>query len=371
MAQKAKYEQVKEILRKRIRTSHRVGSKIPSTADLHKSLGVSQQTVNRAISDLVDDGILERYVGRGTFVARPKRTTENIGFVWPGQMDRLTKHPYMASILQAAEAAASACGRHLLVASNVDPTEPVFFGQPKQVAGVLILFNRDESLVDGYVERGIPVVLIDPFVRRGGVPFVTSDQYAGTREATFHLVRLGHRRIVHVTYQGLDYLPFEEKVIGYEAAMREACLDNSLYVLKEPAELLDMPEGAKVFTDMLDLVKPTACCCCHDDLAIWVIHLCHERGIRVPDDLSVVGFDDSGVATHVRPPLTTVHVPLEEIGQTAVQILDRLIEEEQVTGQGTVLPTRLVERASTKPPQEAKGEEKEKASGVTQERISV
>jgi len=350
MAQEAKYQRVKEILRKRIRASNGIGSRIPSTAALHKTLGVSSQTINRAISDLVDEGILERHVGRGTFVVRPKRATRNIGFVWPGYMDQLTKHPYMASILHAAEATASTYDRHLVVASNVDPIKPAFIGQSNHVAGVLILFNRDARLVDAYLERSIPVVLIDPFVRTGDVPFVTSDHYSGMREATLHLVRLGHRRIAYVTYLGLDFLTFQERLLGYETAMREVHLQETSCVLRLPVGEELPPEAAKVFTDTLDTVRPTACCCCHDDLAMWVIHVCHERGTRVPDDLSVVGFDDSGVASHVRPSLTTVHVPLEEIGRTAVLVLDRLIEEEQVAGRGTVLPTRLVERASTKPP---------------------
>ncbi len=367
MAQEAKYERVKQILRKRIRASDGVGSKIPSTAQLHKTLGVSSQTVNRAIRDLVDEGILERQVGRGTFVARPRKATRNIGFVWPGHMDQLTKHPYMASILHAAEAASSADGRHLLVASNVDPIKPAFAEQSDQVAGVMILFNRDTRLVDAYLERGIPVVLIDPFVRSGDVPFVTSDQYAGMRDATLHLASLGHRRIAYVTYLGLDFLTFQERLLGYETAMREAHLEETSCVVRLPVAEQLLPEAVDVFTDVLDAVQPTACCCCHDDLAMWVIHVCHERGTRVPDDLSVVGFDDSGIASHVRPALTTVHVPLEGIGQRAVQILEGLIEEAQVGGQGTVLPTRLVACASTGPPSAvANGRDKVGRSSLVQ-----
>ena len=311
---------------------------------------MSFQTVNRAISDLVDEGILERHVGRGTFVVRPRKAGRDIGFVWPGHMDQLTKHPYMASILHAAEATSRSHDRHLFVASNADPTRPTFTEQSDHVAGVLILFNRDMRLVDAYLERSIPVVLVDPFVRSGEVPFVTSDHYAGMRQATLHLIGLGHRRIVYVTYLGLDFLTFQERLLGYETAMREAHLQETSCIVRLPVAQQLLPEAVHVFTDVLEMVRPTACCCCHDDLAIWVIHVCHERGTRVPDDLSVVGFDDSGIASNVRPALTTVHVPLESIGERAVQILEGLIEEAQVSGQGTVLPTRLVERASTKPP---------------------
>jgi len=343
-----KYEHVKEILRKRIRADYRVGSKIPSTMVLHKKLGVSPQTVNRAIRDLTDEGILERRAGVGTFVTRPQSSTRDIALGWGEASEILTQNPYCARILHAVQTEAGSRDRQLLVATNVHRAEPPFLARGREVAGIILLLNHDVRLVDAYLERGTPVVLVDPYVRVAGVPFVTNDHFSGMRQATAHLVALGHRRIVHATANLPWYaLILEERILGYESAMREAGLEEMCLVYRS-CPIAEDPETSKAFVEMLDSVQPTACCCANDDMAAFAIGICHDHGIRVPEDLSVAGYDDSGVAAHLRPSLTTVHVPLEEIGRTAVRILDRLIEEHQLTGTGTIYPVSLVERGSTR-----------------------
>jgi len=344
---KHKYEEVKDVLRERARR-HPFGTKLASTSKLHKELGVSSQTINRAMSDLVDEGILERRPRRGTFVSHPDRSTRNLGFIWPEAMERLVKHPYAGTILHGIQAEAGSRNRHLLVASNGDAAHPPFLGERDEVAGVLILFNYDRRLVKAYIGRAIPVMLIVPLVRVEGVPFVTSDHYLGTHGAVMHLLKLGHRRIVHVTLDIPGCIPVEEKLRGYNEAMREGGVEEMACVYRAPPEPWnDVHDDA--FVDMLRSFQATACCCFDDDVAACTIRVCHKAGIRVPDELSVVGYDDSGIATHVWPPLTTVHVPLEEMGRTAVRLLVELIEGNRLTGYGITLPTRLIERASTKP----------------------
>jgi len=344
---KHKYEQVRDVLRKRI-SDYPPGLKISSIAKLHKELSVSTQTINRAISDLVDEGILERQSRRGTFVSRPEKS-RIIGFIWPETIRRLTRHPYMAAILHGAQMKARSGDRHLLVASYTDGTHPAFLDGKPQVAGLLILFNNDVQLVKAYIDRGVPVVLIDPFVRERGVPFVTSDDCLGSHEATMHLVNLGHRRIVHVTVDLSNCIPLESRIRGYKDAMLEAGLGGMTYVHRGPFERWD-EAGGEAFLDMLRSVQPTACCCFNDDVAAGVARVCHEGRIGIPDELSIVGYDDSGIAGETWPPITTVRVPLEELGHTAMRLLDQLIEEDHLTGPGILLPTQIIERASTKAP---------------------
>ncbi len=364
MAKKPKYERVKDTLRERIRRNS-VGSKIPSIAQLHNELGVSPGTVSRAISDLVDEGILEKQPRRGTFVSRPERLTRNLGFIWPEPIERLTKHPYTGTILQGVQAEASARNRHLVVASNEEAARPALIGRGNQVAGVLVLFNRDGQLVDEYNARKVPVVLIDPFSCADGVPFVTSDHYSGMYGAATHLLRLGHQRIVHVTVDIPNCMPLEDRVRGYTAAMRDAGLEDIAHVHRVTSEPWNEVHDA-AFREMIRDLEPTACCCFDDDVAAWTTRVCHESGIAVPDELSVVGYDDSGMASQTWPPMTTVRIPLEEIGRSAVRLLDELIEEHRLTGHGLVLPTELVERASTKAPSHAGQDEELSADSVTE-----
>ena len=373
MPPKYKYEHVKEVLRKRIR-GYPLGSKIPSTTKLRKEFGVSPQTINRAMSDLVDEGILERRPRRGTFVSRPGRSTRNLGFIWPAAMERLTKHPSAGTILRGVQAEAGARNRNLLVASNTDSSHlPFVEAEANHIAGVLILFNYDRHLVQGYIERGIPVVLIVPLVRAEGVPFVTSDHYLGTYGATMHLVKLGHRRIVHVTLDIANCIPVEEKIRGYNAAMHEAGLQETVYVYRGRAEPWNEADDA-AFVTMLRNIEPTACCCFDDEVAAGITRICHERRIRVPDELSIVGYDDSSIVSHTWPRMTTVHVPLEEMGRKGVQMLDELIVEERLTGHGIVLPARLVERSSAKPLSPGRSQtmraEKVSASRVVEDVVS-
>jgi DNA-binding LacI/PurR family transcriptional regulator len=320
-------------------------------------LGVSQGTINRAIRDLVDEGVVERFEGRGTFVAHDN---SNRGFLWPSEAREWSKHPYPAAVLHAAEHEAHKRNKHILVGAVRDVTRPQFTGDgTNKVAGVMIIFNYDHEIVHAYHKRHIPVVLVDPLVRTTGIPFVTADHFSAAREATLHLARLGHKRIVHSTLDiPINPMPVEERVLGYGAAMRETDLQDNCHVhrtllleTEHPASMQDAAgtdPAIEDFVGMLDRVQPTACFCYDDLLAASVLRICHNRGIRVPEDLSVVGINDSPLAAHLWPPLTTVHLPADEIGHTAVRMLDRLIEEDRLTGAGEILPVHLVERASTR-----------------------
>jgi len=362
MSRKLKHVQVKEALREHIRTRHPVGSKIPSTTDLHKTFGVSQGTINRALRDLVEEGIIERFEGRGTFVSRGNK---HRGFLWPDGMRQWSKDPYPAGILHAAEQESHRRKKHILVGAVRDSMNPEFTGEgSSKVAGVMILFNHDHRVVEEYHRRHVPVVLVDPLVRTTGVPFVTSDHFSAGREATSHLIRLGHRRIVHVSLRfPFSSLPVEERILGYKEAMRESGLEETTRVhvtsplQAEGVESQEERAGREAsigqFLEMLETVQPTACFCYDDLLAASVIHVFHDNGIRVPDDVSVVGINDGGMATQIWPALTTVHLPVDEIGEAAVRMLDTLIEHDQLTGGGEILGVHLVERASTnRPPDE-------------------
>jgi DNA-binding LacI/PurR family transcriptional regulator len=235
-------------------------------------------------------------------------------------------------------------------------------------------------------------VLIDPLVRIPHMPFVTHDNYAVLYEATSYLIGLGHKRIVHIT---IDYplycVPAIERRMGYEGAMYEAELNENCHIhrlgvstkyLSSHEQLSEIwssnPNGqapdaaleasvcpatarsatvegqvehllSEEFMTMMETVRPTACCCYDDSVAARVLSLCHEAHIRVPDELSVVGVNDTGMAAHLWPPLTTVHLALDEMGRIAVRTAQHLIEERQLTGGGILVPARLVPRASTKP----------------------
>jgi LacI family transcriptional regulator len=162
-----------------------------------------------------------------------------------------------------------------------------------------------------------------------------------------HLLDLGHRRIAQITGPR-GWLATEDRRRGYRAALAAAG------ILPDPAlEVEAVPEiapGRDAAEQLLDLSQPpTAIFAFNDNIAIGAIEAAKARGLRVPEDLSIVGFDDVENATIVSPALTTVRQPLAEMGRTGVSLLTRLLEGQRFETLHVELATRLVVRDSTAP----------------------
>lgn len=197
--------------------------------------------------------------------------------------------------------------------------------------------------------RGIPFVVFDPTVELpDGVPFVGATNWSGGRSATRHLVQLGHRRIAMIA--GPDrVLCCRARLDGYRAAMEAAGLpvDTDLIVRTD----LNTGSGCAAALELLDRPqRPTAIFASNDLQALGVYQAARERGLRIPADLSVVGFDDLPLAALVDPPLTTVHQPLTEMAVAATELALALGRGEKTPQVGLELATTLAVRSSTAPP---------------------
>ncbi|QFZ24592.1 LacI family transcriptional regulator [Saccharothrix syringae] len=197
--------------------------------------------------------------------------------------------------------------------------------------------------------RGIPFVVFDPTVELpDDVPFVGATNWAGGRSATRHLTGLGHRRVAVVA--GPDHvLCCRARYDGYRAAMEAADLpvDPALVVRAD----LTREAGHAAARGLLALPdRPTAVVAGNDLQALGVYQAAREAGLRIPEDLSVVGFDDLPVAALVDPPLTTVHQPLVEMAAAATELALALGRGERPAQVGLELATTLTVRRSTAPP---------------------
>jgi LacI family transcriptional regulator len=210
-------------------------------------------------------------------------------------------------------------------------------------------------------QQGVPVVIIDD-QQEQVTPWVRADSEAGAYLAVQHLIRLGHRRIAHI--QGpSDYLVSHDRHRGYLRALDEAG------IAPDPALIVEgdfLPQsGYALAQQLLDLPverRPTAIFAAADQMAYGVMRAAEERGVEVPNDLALVGFDDDAPSAHVLPPLTTVRQPSFEMGQEGIRmLLARLAEREQAendfegaqltphsadAARVIVLPTTLVVRSS-------------------------
>ncbi|MEV7800199.1 LacI family DNA-binding transcriptional regulator [Microbacterium foliorum] len=194
----------------------------------------------------------------------------------------------------------------------------------------------------------IPVVAIDPHTGRADLPTVESDSFGGALTATRHLIELGHRRIGFLAGRP-DLRSAGLRDAGYRRALSDAGipLDPSLVGIGR-YELDVTRESARIMLSAES--RPTAIFAANDLSAIAVIDVAHELGLRVPDDLSVIGFDDVPEATRRALPLTTIQQPMRRLGAVAADMVFTLLSGQEVDEMHVILPTRLVVRATTAPP---------------------
>lgn len=221
----------------------------------------------------------------------------------------------------------------------------------QQCSGAILLNADDfQPEFDELGSSGLPVMLVDLSTRHSNIGFIDNDSYSGSRAAARHLLSLGHRAIGYLA--GKESLNHLQRFRGYCDAMHEAGLEIPDHWIqdRDPDELkTDIHHGAGMLSRLLDAAPElTAVMAANDNFALGALHAAQERGIRIPDDLSIVGFDDYSFSAFLNPPLTTVLHPAEEAGRLAALAIDRFLKtggREPLLRK--VLPTELIVRDST------------------------
>jgi LacI family transcriptional regulator len=215
--------------------------------------------------------------------------------------------------------------------------------------GALIVLPEESSPdLEHLLDEGYRFVVVDPRTRLSErVPSVSTAHAAGADQAMRHLLELGHRRIGAITGMP-DWVATEKRLQGYHAALAGAGIlpDPELIVAGD----WEIGGGTAAAERLLSLPEPpTAIFAFNDNMAVGVLRVARARGLRVPEGLSVIGFDDVELATVVAPTLTTVRQPLAELGRMAVDRLVRLLEGQRFEAFNVELGTRLIVRESTAP----------------------
>jgi LacI family transcriptional regulator, galactose operon repressor len=214
---------------------------------------------------------------------------------------------------------------------------------------VLMLPEESNAELRALQETGYPFVVVDPRVQLDqGIPAVSASNASGARAGVEHLLSLGHRRIGAILGPR-DWMATTERLNGYRSALAAAGVLAAPDLVVESDFSIESGEAAAA--SLLDLPeRPTAIFGFNDNVAIGVLRAAEARGLTVPDDLSVLGFDDSEQSGLVTPALTTVRQPLAEMGRMAVSLLLRLLDRQRVEAMNIELATRLVVRESTAAP---------------------
>jgi len=221
-----------------------------------------------------------------------------------------------------------------------------------RVDGVLLVsVHADDPLPDFLAQLGIPAVISGPRSERETLPSVDSDNYGGGRSAVEHLIARGRTRIATITGR-LDVYGAQRRIEGYRAALLGAGreVDEALIV---PGDFTE--EGGRRAMTQLLARRPDldAVFAESDVMAAGARQVLRQVGRRTPDDVALVGYDDSVIARHMDPPLTSVRQPIEEMGRAMIDLLlDEIADRRPAASRGlerrrVVLPTELVERESS------------------------
>jgi LacI family transcriptional regulator len=218
------------------------------------------------------------------------------------------------------------------------------------VDGLLLVLPRNPTdYIGTLTSQYFPFVLIDHQGTGRDCPAVGATNWQGAYNATEYLIKLGHERIGFIT-GSMDLGCSEDRLKGYRSALRTHHLKDDPSLIFEGTFF--QPDGYAGACTLLEKAHPTAIFASNDVMAMGVTDAVRSQGLRVPEDISVLGFDDIPQAALVRPALTTVRQPLEQMGRVATQMLLDVLKDPGKVTHRVELPTELVIRGSTTPPKE-------------------
>jgi DNA-binding LacI/PurR family transcriptional regulator len=323
--------------------------------DVAREAGVSVATASRVVSGL--DNVrsetrerVERAMRELLYVPPGRRAaTGVIGLLLPD-----FENPIVPALAQAMENRATAAGFASILCSTASAAyrevDYVHMLLDRKVDGMIFISCEMTNMSgehDHYarlVDEGARIVFVNGALTALNVPSVGVDEGIAGELATQHLIDLGHRRIGYVA--GPDYyLPTRQKAAGRESALRGAGLDADGLVAHGE---FSVEGGREALRELLARAqRPTGVICSSDLMAVGVLQEAAAQGLRVPEDLSVVGFDGIDATRWTNPPLTTVKQPIEEIAETAVNALKSLIEDPRKPLPDFSFRPRLAVRGST------------------------
>jgi DNA-binding LacI/PurR family transcriptional regulator len=283
--------------------------------------------------------------------------THRIGLVFCEQRDHLMADAFLPAFLRGVNDLAHQEGYRLVFQSAEDRTgETAYVGllREQHVDGLIVSAPRSDDLqLSRLHEEGYPLVL-HGHLSNCSLPFVDVDNIGGACKAVSHLIELGHRRIGLITNAPLSYTSSQDRLTGYRQALQEAelPLDDEVVRCGE----FSPGSGRRAMESLLALPSPpSAVFVASDVVALGAVAAVREWGMRIPQDVALVGFDDIFLAAYVSPPLTTVRLPAYGLGWAAGDLLIRLISEDEPLERQMLLESELVIRQSCGGNNSAKG----------------
>ncbi|MFC9559984.1 LacI family DNA-binding transcriptional regulator [Agromyces sp. NPDC056965] len=332
------------------------GTGVPTMFDVARRAGVSHQTVSRVLNDLsgvaastrlrVEQAIAELdYTPSPAARAMAKRRSGVIGLIQAGRPDYGPSNAALG-FNEAAREAGYTVSQASMRSLHADVLRQAVHRLALQRVEAIVLISgeREGVAVLGGIDAGVPLVVVAsepaPSLHR-----VSMDQYEGARLATGHLIELGHREIRHLAGPA-ESMDAAERRRGWGDVMREHGLRAPEPIEGDWLAASGYAAGLRLADDR----EATAVFSSNDQMSLGLLHAYRELGVRVPDDVSVIGFDDVPEAAHFAPPLTTVRQDFDALGRDVVATLLEVLRGEADAVDRTARVPELVVRASTAPP---------------------
>ncbi|BAS27006.1 LacI family DNA-binding transcriptional regulator [Limnochorda pilosa] len=329
--------------------------------DVARSAGVSPSTVSRVISDhpRISQGTKERvrramkelgYHPNAIARSLVTQSSRTLGLVMSRAAEAALANPFFPEVIRGIGSVANQARYALLLSTSLTPRQELEECQEMleshRVDGLVLLASRvEDRLVTRLARRGYPFVVVGRVPEDQEVWWVNNDNAAAAREAVEHLLGLGHRRVGCLA-GAPEYLVTQDRVTGY----RQALEAHGLPFDPELVRFTDFSreQGSQAARGLLGLPDPPTAFFATDDLLAWgALQVASDLGLQVPRDLSVVGFNDDPMSGYLNPPLTTVRVPIFELGRVAARLLLERLHDPASPVQHVLVPTHLVPRAST------------------------
>jgi DNA-binding LacI/PurR family transcriptional regulator len=342
------------------------GGRRPTLEEVAARAGVGRGTVSRVINGsprvsdatraAVEAAVAElEYVPNTAARALAANRTDAIALVVPEPETRFFAEPYFSDMLKGVGTQLADTELQLLLIFAGSDRERQRLAQylaAHRVDGVLLVsVHADDPLPDLLAALEIPAVISGPRSATEPLTSVDSDNYGGARSAVEHLLSRGRTRIAHITGR-LDVYGAQRRVDGYRAALLDAGHEVDEHLI-QPGDFTE-EGGRRAMTELLRRRPDVdAVFAGSDVMAAGARQVLREEGRRIPDDVALVGYDDSAIARHMDPPLTSVRQPIEEMGRSMIDLLLAEIADRRPAAtrgperRQAVLATELVTRASS------------------------
>jgi len=301
---------------------------------------VSEETRKKVLKIAKQHNFYPNALGKGL----KNKYTENIGVIFCREFQPLSVNPFYSRVLEGIEAELAINNYNLvlhLLPENYSGDLPKMIRE-QQVDGLILIGVLHQEFIDQIIELEIPSILVDPKLILDNFSQILIDNEHGAFEATQHLIQRGHRRIGFISGD-LDRLSFRQRFDGYLKALEYHRVPVDDLLIRTGG----LEKGYEYVTALLEMTDaPTAIFAANDINAIYGYKAIKDKNLRIPEDISVIGFDDIDLAKISSPPLTTVRVYKEELGSIAVRTILKVVQQGAGRPTNMIVPVRLIERES-------------------------